>query len=112
MSLLLSVVSFTHLKFFPQCVPFGHQATSLSFISLSTNKEIILIVIRTRVNGAGGKESVCQCRIHEMWVQSLGQEDPLKEEMATYSSILVRRIPWTEKPRGLQSIGSQRVGHN
>ena len=46
-----------------------------------------------------------------MWVQSLGQEDPLKEEMATYYSILVRRIPWTEQPSGLQSIGSQRVGH-
>ena len=42
-------------------------------------------------------------------VQSLGQEDPLEEEMATHSSILVWRIPWTEKPCGLQSIGLQRV---
>ena len=45
-------------------------------------------------------------------VQSLGQEDPLEEEMATHSSILAWRIPWTEEPGGLQSIGSQRVGHD
>ena len=44
-------------------------------------------------------------------VWSLGQEDPLEEEMATLSSILVWRIPWTEEPGGLQSIGSQRVRH-
>jgi len=47
----------------------------------------------------------------EIQVQSLGQEDPL-EEMATHSSILVWRIPLTEEPGGLQSMGSQRVGHN
>ena len=45
-------------------------------------------------------------------VQSLGWEDPLKEGMATHSSILIWRIPWTEKPDGLQSTGSQRVGHD
>ena len=45
-------------------------------------------------------------------VQSLGQEDPLEEEMATHSSILAWKIPWTEEPGGLQSMGSQRVGHN
>ena len=47
-----------------------------------------------------------------MGVQSLGQEDTLEEGMATHSSILARRIPWTEEPNGLQSIGSQRVGHD
>jgi len=47
-----------------------------------------------------------------MWVQSLGQEDPLEEGMATHSSILVWRIPWTEELGRLQSIGSQRVGHD
>ena len=46
------------------------------------------------------------------WVQSLSQEDLLEEEMATYSSILSWRIPWTEEPGGLQSMGSQRVGHD
>ena len=44
--------------------------------------------------------------------QSLGQEDPLEEGMATYSSILAWRIPWTEEPGGLQCIGSQRVELN
>ena len=42
-----------------------------------------------------------------MWVQSLGWEDPLEKGMATHSSILVQRIPWTEEPGGLQSAGSQ-----
>ena len=46
----------------------------------------------------------------EMWVWPLGQEDPLEKEMATNSSILAWRIPWTEDPGGLQSLGSQRVG--
>ena len=48
----------------------------------------------------------------ETWVRSLGREDPLEKEMATHSSILARRIPWKEEPGGLQSMGSQRVGHN
>ena len=43
------------------------------------------------------------------WVRSLGQEDPLEKEMATHSSVLAWRIPWTEEPGGLQSMGSQRV---
>ena len=47
----------------------------------------------------------------EMWVWSLGQEDPLQKKMATHSSILAWKIPWTEKPGGLQSTGSQRVRH-
>ena len=47
-----------------------------------------------------------------MQIQSLGQEDFLEEGMATYSSILVWRIPWTEEPGGLHSIGSERVRHN
>ena len=47
--------------------------------------------------------------IQEMWVQSLSEEDPLEEEMATHSSILAWKIPWTEEPGGLQSVGSQRV---
>ena len=45
-----------------------------------------------------------------MWIQSLGQEDPLRNGMATYSSILAWRIPWTEEPGGPQSIESQKVG--
>ena len=48
----------------------------------------------------------------EMRVRSLGQKDPLEKEMAIHSSILAWRIPWTEKPGGLQSMELQRVGHN
>ena len=50
--------------------------------------------------------------VAETWVQSLDQEDPLEKEMATHSSILAWRIPWTEEPGGLQSVGSHRVGHD
>ena len=47
--------------------------------------------------------------MQETWVLSLGQEDPLKKEMATHSSTLAWKIPWTEEPGRLQSMGSQRV---
>ena len=50
--------------------------------------------------------------MQDTWVQPLGGEDPLEKGMTTYSSILAWRIPWTEEPAGLQSMGSQRVGHN
>ena len=50
--------------------------------------------------------------MQETRVRSLGWEDPLEKEMATQSSALAWRIPWTEEPGGLQSIGSQRVGHD
>ena len=48
----------------------------------------------------------------EMWVLSLGQEDPLEEEMTTHSSILAWEIPWTVESGGLQTMGSQRDGHD
>ena len=54
----------------------------------------------------------CLPAMQETRVQSLGQEDPLEKEMATHSSILAWKIPWTEKPSKLQSMGSQRVGHD
>ena len=50
--------------------------------------------------------------MQETWVQSLGQEDPLEKEMAIHSSTLAWKIPWTEEPGGLQSMGLQRVGHD
>ena len=50
--------------------------------------------------------------MQETQVQSLGREDPLEKEMATHSSILAWKIPWTEERGGLQSIGSQRIEHN
>ena len=50
--------------------------------------------------------------LRETWVQSLGREDPLEKEMAIHSSTLAWKIPWTEEPDRLQSMGSQRVGHD
>ena len=50
--------------------------------------------------------------MQETWIQFLGGEDSLEKGMATHSSILARRIPWTEEPGRLQTMGSQRVGHN
>ena len=50
--------------------------------------------------------------MRETRVQSLGWEDPLEKEMAIHSSTLARKIPWTEEPGRLQSMGSQRVGHD
>ena len=50
-----------------------------------------------------GKDSACN---EGTWVQSLGQEDPLEEGMATHSSVLAWRFPWAEEPGGLQSMGS------
>ena len=48
--------------------------------------------------------------MHETWVRSLGWEDPLEKRMATHSSVLAWKIPWTEEPGGLQSMGSQELG--
>ena len=54
----------------------------------------------------------CLSITRETWVRSLGQENPLEKEMATHSSILALKIPWTEESGGLQSMGSQRGRHN
>ena len=66
------------------------------------------------INGASlvAQRLKCLPAMQETWVRSLGCEDPLEKEMATHSSILAWRIPWTEEAGGLQSTGSQRVGHD
>ena len=58
----------------------------------------------------GGSDGKNLTAMQETRVQALGQEDPLKKGMATHFSILAWEIPWTEKPGGLQSMGSQRIG--
>ena len=60
----------------------------------------------------GGTVVKNRLSMQEPWVRSLGWEDPLEEEMATHSSILAWRIPWTEEPGGLQSMGLQKVGND
>ena len=63
--------------------------------------------------GASGKEfCLLMPEIQEIWVPSLGWDNPLDESMATHSNILAWRIPWTREPGGLQSMGSHRVGHD
>ena len=63
--------------------------------------------------GTSGKEPDCQCRRHKRSLSSIpGLEDPLEKGTATHSSILAWRIPWTEEPGRLQSMGSQRIGHD
>ena len=62
--------------------------------------------------GSGGKESACNAGDPGTWVQSLGREDTLEKRMATHSSILAWEIPWTEEPDGLQSMRSQKFGHD
>ena len=70
---------------------------------------INLLLGRSRCDSPNGKESTA---MQETWVWSLGWEDPLEEGMATHSTILAWRIPWTEEPGGLQFMGSQKIGHN
>jgi len=65
----------------------------------------------TRFSGSVVKNLPVVQETQEMMVCYLGLEDPLEEGMATHSSILAWRIPWTEEPGGLQSMGSQRVRH-
>ena len=72
---------------------------------------------RTRLKQLSSSSSIAQLvknlsAMQETQVQFLGQEDPMEKEMATRSSILAWRIPWTEGPGGLQSMGSQGIGHD
>ena len=83
--------------------PFGSQFVEHKKASLG---EIYVWV------GSTGKESAAILEIQEMWVQSLGWEDPLKKEMATHFSILAWEIPQTEEPSRVQSVKSHRVRQN
>ena len=60
----------------------------------------------------GGSDGKNLPAMRETWVRPLGWEDPLEKETTTHSSVLAWRIPWTEEPGRLQSMGSQRVGHD
>ena len=75
-----------------------------TFLYISTAVLAVVIRLAQRVK--------CLPAMQETRVRSLGWEDPLEKEMVTHSSILAWRIPWTEEPSGIQSTGSQRVGHD
>ena len=72
----------------------------------------ILVVDVGFPSGTVVKNHLPMQETQEKWVQSLGQEDPLEQEIATHSSILTWKIPWMEGPGGLQSMESRRVRHN
>ena len=74
--------------------------------------QILILTCRGYRGFPGGSESKASACNAGDPVQSLGQGDPLEKEMATHSSILAWKIPWTEEPHGLQSMGLQRVGHD
>ena len=76
---------------------------------MTTNNKLFSIYYGVRVLAQRVKHLPAK---QETWVRSLGQEDPLEKEMATHSSILAWKIPWTEKPGRLQSVGSQRVRYD
>ena len=82
-----------------------HAMTAWSLIYTPTQPQTsqVVLVVKNPPGNAGDMET---------WVRSLGQEDPLEEGMATHISILAWGIPWTEGPGRLQSIGSERVGHD
>ena len=86
---------------------------TLKFLStINVNRHLYNIILHLGFpNGSSGKESACQYRRHRDVGSILGSEDPLEKEMAIHSRILAWRIPWTEEPNGLQSTGSQGVGH-
>ena len=91
-----------------------HPTVSSSVVPFSSRLIYVhhIYTYTQQYDGASGQEPTCQCRTEEMQVQDLGRADPLVKEMTTHSSILAWRIPWTEEPGGLQSMGSQRVRHD
>ena len=96
---------------------FGSFLNGLFFLSLSFKSFVymcVYIYIHTHIFSSGSaiKNLPAMQELQETQVLSLGQEDPLEEGMATHSSILAWRIPWTEDPGRLQSMGSKRVRHN
>ena len=90
-----------HFPFFPSV---SLSLLSLSYFSHSLFFTFFLSMVSQMVKNLPA--------VQETWVQSLGREDTVKKGMATHSIILAWRIPWTEEPGGLQSVGLQRVGHD
>ena len=93
-------------------LPFSYSCGAWFQDPLPSKKssDLMLLLMSAFPGGLNGTESVGNAG--ETWVRSLGQDDLLEKGMAAHSSILSWRIPWTEEPGGLQSIGSQRVRHD
>ena len=114
----------THTHIYFLCLPYklvvlarsvkwSYETTStFSVWSLSSHLSLFQPHIHASEGFPDGSVVKNLLAMQESWVPSLGQEDPLKEEMATHFSILAWKTPWTEDPGGLQSIGLQRVGQD
>ena len=89
--------------------PDSNHITPISASAVTSSLTIILTSCFTSLVAKTVKNLPA---MQETWLQSLGWEDLLEKEMATHSSVLAWRVPWTEEPGGLQSFGSQRVRHN
>ena len=99
--------------FLPQSHQGSHTIHSIDQIFLHRKTVIVEGMFKTLFKSfPGGSVVKNQPAMQETWVWSLGQEDTLEKEMATHSSILTWKIPWTEEPGGLQSMGLQRVWHD
>ena len=85
-------------------VPYWHITYKCPPVYLKSSSDHLASLVAQRLK--------CLPAMQETRLRSLSQEDPLEKEMATHSSILAWRIPWREEPGGLQSMGSQRVGHS
>ena len=96
-----------------KCLTYGSvmQAHYIAGWFASLRSQLQCQLLERPCSGLGFPGASVQ-EMQEAWVQSLGQEDPLKEEMATHSSILDWKIPWMVEPGGLQSLGLQRVKHD
>ena len=89
----------------------GSQSVGASASASVTSSELLTPQLHRRASLVAQRLKRLPA-MQETWVRSLGWEDPLEKEMATHSSILAWRIPWTEELGGLQSMGSQRIGHD
>ena len=79
--------------------------SGFSPISLTLSDCLVHTKFSSFPGGSAVKNLPAMQEVQETWVQSLGREDPLEEDVATHSSVLAWRIPWTEEPGGLQSMG-------
>ena len=108
MRLLGALIIFPHFFFFFYSLISYREHSNTNWLwrtDSRTNNELEASDPRGFPGGARGKEPSCQCRGHRRC-------DPLEKGMATHSSILAWRIPWTEEPGGLQSLGLLRIGHD
>ena len=104
-----SVIPFSCLQSFPASVSFPVSQFFVSGGQSITTSFLIFIIVLTSLVAQRVK---CLSTMRETWVRSLGREDPLEKEMAIHSSTIAWKIPWTEEPGRLQSMGLQRVGHH